>query len=74
MKLGLKQDTALQRLMTVHEAAEYLTISERHLWTTTHRGELPAIKFGRSKRYSRADLDAYIERRRQGARSGSEAA
>lgn len=68
------EERSWRSLMKAPEAAAYLNISERHLWTITHRGELAAIKFGRSKRYAQADLDAYIERRRQGARSGSEAA
>lgn len=61
-------------LFTVREAAEYLRISERHLWTITRTGKLPAIKLGRSKRYSLADLDAYIARRRQEGSPGAEAA
>ena len=69
-----ENDWKSRRLITSVEAAEYLDISERHLWTITHRGDLPAIKLGRSKRYSQADLDAYIDRRRQDGRSGSEAA
>ena len=55
-------DSALQtQLFTRPEACDYLRMSERHLWTITKGGLLPAIKFGRSVRYSRADLDAYVE-------------
>lgn len=61
-------------LFTRKAAADYLCISERLLWTITDRGDLPRIKVNRSVRYAQADLDAYIDRRRQGGRSGSEAA
>jgi excisionase family DNA binding protein len=61
-------------LLKRKEAAEYLGISERHLWTITDRGDLPRITLDSAVRYSQADLDAYIDRRRQGGRSGSEAA
>ena len=61
-------------LLKRKEAAEYLGISERHLWTITDRGDLPRITLDSAVRYSQADLDAYIDRRRQDGRSGSEAA
>jgi len=54
-------DPALQtQLRTRPEAADYLRVSHRHLWTITKEGLLPAIKLGRSVRYAQADLDAYV--------------
>lgn len=61
-------------LLTRKEAAKYLNISERHLWTITNRGDLPRITLDSAVRYAQADLDAYIDRRRQGSRPDSEAA
>lgn len=41
--------------------AQYLGISERSLWSfTTPRGCLPAVRIGRSIRYSPADIAAFI--------------
>ena len=59
----------LPPLLTRKQAASHLAISERHLWTITQSGGLPAIKIGRLVRYSRADLDAYVARSRSGSRS-----
>jgi excisionase family DNA binding protein len=52
------------RLWTVREAATYLCISQRHLWTITDSGELPCIRLGRSVRYAVDDIEAYVTRQR----------
>lgn len=57
---------SIDGLLTAREAAEILTISPRHLWDLTKRGVLPAIKIGRSVRYARADIDAFIAKSRTG--------
>ncbi len=53
-------------LLRSRDASRALAISERTLWALTQRGEIPCIRIGRSVRYSRADLEAYIAARRQG--------
>lgn len=45
-------------LMTRAEAAKYLRVKES--WLRDH-AELPRIKMGHLVRYSRSDLDAWIE-------------
>ena len=62
MKSRMEQ-TGAQRLMTVQQAATYLAISERHLWTITQAGGLRSIKLGRSVRYDSIELDRYIAAR-----------
>lgn len=53
-------------LLTGGQAAKLLSISTRTLWAmTVPRGDLPAVRIGRSVRYSSSDLAAWIERRRQ---------
>jgi excisionase family DNA binding protein len=47
-------------LVDTKMAAELLTIGERSLWRLTKRGDIPAIRLGRSVRYRVADLEAYI--------------
>lgn len=56
-----------QMLLTADETARALSISPRTLWTLTKEGEIPFIQVGsRSVRYSVADLEAWIDRKRQG--------
>ena len=43
---------------------EALAISERTLWSLTERGLVPAIRLGRSVRYTREDLHAFVESQR----------
>jgi excisionase family DNA binding protein len=61
-------------LLKPREAARALAISERTLWELTKRGKIPHVRIGRAVRYAPADLEAWIESRKSGARcSGDEA-
>jgi predicted DNA-binding transcriptional regulator AlpA len=50
-----------QRLLDTKEAAEFLQVSERHLWTISETGLIPRIKMGRCVRYKMDDLVRYID-------------
>jgi excisionase family DNA binding protein len=50
----------ITRLLTTRQAAAYLAISERKLWSLTKEGRIPAVKIGRCVRYDIADLDGFI--------------
>ncbi|MAY73355.1 MAG: hypothetical protein CMJ31_01270 [Phycisphaerae bacterium] len=51
-------------LLTEREAAGALAISPRKLWELRMCGEVPHVRFGRAVRYSRIDLERWIESRR----------
>jgi excisionase family DNA binding protein len=51
-------------LLRPNEAAKFLAVSERTLWTLTDRGDLPAVRIGRLVRYAAEDLEAYVEANR----------
>ena len=53
-------DTMSPRLVSVREAARYLGICERTLWSLTQEGRIPAVKIRRCIRYDIADLDSFI--------------
>jgi excisionase family DNA binding protein len=59
----------LSETMPAHEAAAYLGIAFSTLstWRCTKRYPLPYIKVGRSVRYRRADLDAFLASRTVGS-------
>jgi excisionase family DNA binding protein len=44
------------------EAAAMLGVSERHLWSMTHRGEIPRVKCGRRTLYPVTLLQKWLER------------
>jgi excisionase family DNA binding protein len=46
-------------------AARLLSISERSLWSLMKSGSIPHVRIGRSVRYDREDLKAWIEKQRQ---------
>jgi excisionase family DNA binding protein len=56
------------RLLDLRATARYLTISERHLWAITARGDLPCIKLGRTVRYAIEDIEAYLKRSKSGGK------
>lgn len=47
-------------LLNRQQAARYLGISERTLWTLTNIGEVIAVRIGGRVLYRVADLDAYV--------------
>ena len=53
-----------RELLRPREAAEWLKISERTLWSLTQRSELPAVRIGRSVRYDLADLIQFVDVRK----------
>ncbi len=52
------------RLLGVREAAEYLGTTPSTLYSKVWRREIPFIKWGRSVRFDKADLDELIEQLR----------
>jgi excisionase family DNA binding protein len=53
-------------LMTVTEAAEYLSISRSKLYQMMDSGELPYVKLGRCRRIQRRDLIDLVSRQLRG--------
>ena len=47
-------------LLKSKEAASLLGISERKLWTMTNCGEIPSVRLGKSVRYRRQTLEAFV--------------
>ena len=62
------------RLLRAAEAAQYLGLSKRTLWTLSNQGKIPTVRFctgGRgSVRYDLADLDDFIEAGKSGTVRG----
>ena len=52
--------TAKRRLLKMCEAASYLAISERTLWTLAYTKEIRAVKIRRAVRFDIQDLDEFI--------------
>ena len=48
--------------MTYRQAAEVLGVTDRTVWTLVQRGELPAVRFGRSVRIDPGDLREFIRK------------
>ena len=51
-------------LLTPRETAKVMGICEKTLWSLTKKGELPAVRIGRSVRYAISDLRAFVDRKK----------
>lgn len=62
MKDNLNPTPTPQRLLSVVQAAKYLAISERTLWTLIKENRLPAVRFSdRITRIDTDDLERFIQ-------------
>jgi excisionase family DNA binding protein len=52
----------LAALLKQAEAARILAVSERTLWQLTKQGKIECVRVGRSVRYARAALAAFIQK------------
>ena len=48
-------------LMSARDAAKVLGICDKSLWNATKRGDIPAVRLGRSVRYDPRDLTRWVE-------------
>ena len=48
-------------LLTVEQAAQYLTVSERFIRRIRYEGRIPGVKLGKHLRFKKDDLDRFIE-------------
>ncbi|OHB67881.1 MAG: hypothetical protein A2Y76_11345 [Planctomycetes bacterium RBG_13_60_9] len=48
-------------LLTPRQAARLLNISEKTLYTVTRTGRIKAVRIGHAKRYTMADIQAFID-------------
>lgn len=55
--------------MTAEEVSHLLGLKKSTIYALVKRGELPAYQFGKSVKFKRSDLEAYIERSRINVKS-----
>ena len=63
---GFHDDRTMEPLLTIEEAASFLAVSRRQVYTLLERGDLPAVRVGTRVRFIPADVRAYLERHREG--------
>jgi excisionase family DNA binding protein len=67
-------ESGVERLLTYRETAQLLGVTERTVWSLVDRGELAAVRFGRSVRIDPRDLRAFIDGVRRATPAATEAA
>ena len=53
-------------LLTTREVSEYLNISKITIYEWAHRGKIPAFRLGHHWRFRRSEIEAWLDRNRQG--------
>ena len=56
--------TTDETLLTVVEAAQFLRVSRSWVYQAAQRGELPAFHVGRTVRFTRSTLQAWVEKQK----------
>lgn len=59
---GPSGDLSGVTFLTVAEVAAVLRVSKMTVYRMVHNGELPAVRFGRSFRVDRADVDEFLRK------------
>jgi excisionase family DNA binding protein len=54
-----------EEVLTIKDVAALLKVGEKTIYSMAQNGELPAFKVRGQWRFSRKDLDAWIERQKQ---------
>jgi excisionase family DNA binding protein len=62
--LGREPQTPL--LLSIKQAAQALSLSERTVWTLVQTRELPHVRVGRRLLFSRMALESWIDRQQSG--------
>lgn len=52
---------------TIEEVAQFLKVSKLTIYDLVKKGDLPVFRVGRQMRVDRADLQAYIQKRKTGS-------
>jgi len=60
-----------EQVMTPQEISEYLRVGIRTVYNWIKRGELPAIRLGKTYRIERTDFDRFLRQRKTVRRSRS---
>ncbi|HEX7683657.1 MAG TPA: helix-turn-helix domain-containing protein [Trinickia sp.] len=55
-----------EAILTIKEVAQYLKVTERTIYRLAAAKQIPAFKVGGTWRFSRADIDAWIDQQSTG--------
>jgi excisionase family DNA binding protein len=64
---GMERKSSKRAFYTERSLAEFLAVSDRTVRNWIRRGELPSYKLGASRRFSPADVEAFLARHRDEA-------
>lgn len=60
-----KDDTSQDKLLTIKEAADFLSLANATIYSKVSKGELPFIKRGKRLYFSKEELSKYLQQGRK---------
>jgi excisionase family DNA binding protein len=60
-KDGKTNIVASTSIMTVHDVANYLRLSEATIYQMARTGRIPVLRMGRTWRFKRENIDAWLD-------------
>jgi excisionase family DNA binding protein len=57
-----KDNTAMNKWLTLEQIAEYLQMSTSSIYKMSQAGKIPAYKVGRQWRFNREEIDKWVEK------------
>ncbi len=51
-----------EEILTIHDAAKYLKVTERTIYRLAASKQIPCFKVGGAWRFSKADIESWIEK------------
>lgn len=58
----MPSSSAVSAIMTIGEVADYLKVTERTIYRLAAAKQIPAFKVGGSWRFSKSDIDTWIQK------------
>ena len=72
MKIARRGDMDNKEVLKLKDVADLLRVGEKTVYTMAQTGELPAFKVRGQWRFTRKDIDEWIEKQKEIALDGSE--
>jgi len=67
-----QEERNMNAVITVREVAEYLNVDAKTIYRMVQRGDLPGFKVSGAWRFKREDIDKWIEKQKQVAKTKGE--
>ena len=69
MAIIMSTSTSNGEILTIKQVADYLKVTERTIYRLAAAKQIPAFKVGGTWRFSRAEINQWIQRQQEGGKA-----